>query len=100
MKKLRSTKARNGTSELPNFVQNIKQSEQSGYRGKPINPISSIGYQVEEVYCFCRNVSYGDMIACDDPSCKYEWFHFPCVGLTKKPEANFGQYWYCDTCLE
>jgi len=40
------------------------------------------------------------MIACDSPTCKYEWFHFPCVGLTKKPEANYGTEWYCIECLE
>ena len=54
----------------------------------------------EQVYCFCQNISYGDMIACDFPNCKYEWFHFACVGLTKKPESNFGDKWYCIECLE
>lgn len=46
----------------------------------------------EPVYCFCKNVSYGDMIACDNKDCPYEWFHFACVGLTQKPE---GGVWYC-----
>ena len=26
----------------------------------------------EDVYCFCHTPSYGDMVACDDPDCKYE----------------------------
>ena len=46
----------------------------------------------EPVYCFCKNVSYGDMIACDNKDCPYEWFHFACVGLSHKPE---GGVWYC-----
>ena len=26
-----------------------------------------------KVYCFCQKGSYGDMIACDESGCKYEW---------------------------
>ena len=47
----------------------------------------------EPTYCFCNNVSYGDMIACDNEACMYEWFHFSCVGITRKP--NPGELWYC-----
>lgn len=49
----------------------------------------------EPVYCFCQSVSYGDMIACDNQACPYEWFHFPCVGLLQKPEGK----WYCQKCI-
>ena len=37
----------------------------------------------EPTYCFCNNVSYGEMIECDNEACLYEWFHFPCVGITE-----------------
>lgn len=37
----------------------------------------------EPVYCFCRQVAYGDMVGCDNPDCEHEWFHFNCVGLTR-----------------
>ena len=50
----------------------------------------------EPTYCFCNNVSYGDMIACDNEACLYEWFHFPCVGLSQKPGP--GELWYCQKC--
>eukprot|EP00347_Sterkiella_histriomuscorum_P020736 403336671 len=50
----------------------------------------------EPTYCFCNNVSYGDMIACDNKNCPYEWFHFPCVGLTQKPEGK----WFCLKCQQ
>ena len=28
-----------------------------------------------QTYCTCRHVSFGEMIACDDPDCDIEWFH-------------------------
>ena len=45
----------------------------------------------EPVYCFCNYVSYGNMIKCDNPSCKREWFHFHCVGLKNQPKGK----WFC-----
>ena len=47
-----------------------------------------------QLYCFCRQVSYGNMIACDNKDCKYEWFHWSCVGLTAPPKG----IWYCPDC--
>ena len=47
----------------------------------------------EPVYCICRQVSFGRMIGCESETCKYEWFHFECVGLKEEPEV-----WYCDEC--
>jgi hypothetical protein len=39
-------------------------------------------------------VSYGDMIGCDNDLCPIEWFHFNCVQLTSKPKGK----WYCPKC--
>lgn len=36
------------------------------------------------------------MIACDNPDCKYEWFHWACVRVTKQPDDD--QKWYCPEC--
>ncbi|OTB07585.1 hypothetical protein M426DRAFT_240842 [Hypoxylon sp. CI-4A] len=47
-------------------------------------------------YCLCQHVSYGDMVACDNPACPYEWFHWTCVGLKSEPEGR----WYCPACTE
>ncbi|KAI1412611.1 inhibitor of growth proteins N-terminal histone-binding-domain-containing protein [Hypoxylon sp. FL1857] len=47
-------------------------------------------------YCLCQHVSYGDMVACDNPACPYEWFHWSCVGLKSEPEGR----WYCPSCTE
>ena len=42
----------------------------------------------EPRYCICNQVSYGDMVACDNADCPYEWFHYPCVGITAPPKVN------------
>eukprot|EP00741_Cyanophora_paradoxa_P005342 tig00000880_g5181.t1 len=48
----------------------------------------------EPVYCYCRQVSFGEMVACDNSDCQIEWFHFQCVGLTQTPKGK----WYCKEC--
>lgn len=50
----------------------------------------------EPTYCYCNRVSFGNMIACDGPDCKREWFHYECVGITREPAAN--KKWYCRDC--
>ena len=37
-------------------------------------------------YCWCGGDEEGRMIACDNPGCKVEWFHF---GLTRKPRGKW-----------
>jgi hypothetical protein len=50
----------------------------------------------EPVYCVCRQIAHGDMIACDNEDCAIEWFHYQCVNLNplKKPKNN----WLCPSC--
>ncbi|KAL9932263.1 hypothetical protein V8E36_008742 [Tilletia maclaganii] len=50
----------------------------------------------ETPYCFCRQVSFGEMIGCDSDTCKIEWFHIGCVGVSKPLPAT----WYCEDCLK
>lgn len=53
----------------------------------------------EPTYCVCHQVSFGDMIACDNENCEGgEWFHYSCVGLT--PETRFKGKWFCPTCRQ
>ena len=47
-------------------------------------------------YCTCQNVSFGDMVACDNESCPYEWFHWSCVGLKSEPVGT----WICPVCTK
>ena len=37
----------------------------------------------ERRYCFCNNVSYGDMIGCDDDDCEREWVSVLPIAQTK-----------------
>lgn len=48
----------------------------------------------EPKYCYCDEVSSGDMVACDNEDCPREWFHYHCVGLTSPPKGK----WYCLFC--
>ena len=48
------------------------------------------------LYCFCQRVLFGEMIGCDNDDCKYEWFHWSCVGITSPPKDD--EVWYCPDC--
>lgn len=60
---------------------------------KPIKK-NIIKIKKEPTYCYCNKESFGDMIACDNPKCVKEWFHYDCVGLKKPPRGK----WFCDNC--
>ncbi|RKO97496.1 hypothetical protein CXG81DRAFT_12565 [Caulochytrium protostelioides] len=51
----------------------------------------------EPTYCICNQVSFGEMIACDNEDCEIEWFHYACVGLTGKTITG---KWYCPDCQQ
>ncbi|KAG7664479.1 uncharacterized protein J8A68_001985 [[Candida] subhashii] len=73
-----------------------------------IEPEPEVSEEQEEdknSYCFCKQGSFGDMIACDnEESCQNgEWFHYKCVGLLNRVEAlkyTTGKVkWFCsDEC--
>ena len=42
----------------------------------------------QERYCYCDEVSYGEMVGCDGENCEREWFHLNCVGLSRAPAKN------------
>lgn len=50
----------------------------------------------EPKYCYCNQVSYGEMVACDNKNCEIEWFHYDCVGLKMPPKGK----WYCNECIQ
>ncbi|KJH52112.1 PHD-finger [Dictyocaulus viviparus] len=66
------------------------------YKQSAMTPVDMPVDPNEPTYCFCHQVSFGQMVACDGPDCKNEWFHFQCVGLTSSPVGK----WYCDQCKE
>lgn len=48
----------------------------------------------EQTYCYCDQVSFGEMVGCDGEQCQREWFHLPCIGFKNPPKGK----WYCDEC--
>lgn len=57
--------------------------------------VSEMPYDpTEPTYCYCDQVSFDEMVACDNDDCDIEWFHYACVGLTSQPRHE----WYCRFC--
>jgi hypothetical protein len=46
-------------------------------------------------YCYCQGGEYGEMVACDNSECSYQWFHLDCLKLNNPPK---GKIWYCPDC--
>ena len=40
------------------------------------------------LYCYCKQVSWGDMIQCENKTCPRRWFHYSCVGLSTSPKGK------------
>ncbi|KAJ9099375.1 hypothetical protein QFC20_005728 [Naganishia adeliensis] len=51
----------------------------------------------DTLYCFCQEKSHGEMIGCDNETCRFEWFHVKCMKLDpdKLPE-----HWFCPECVK
>ena len=79
---------RKGPTPAPD-VSNNARTRSSAELDMPVDPN-------EPRYCICQKWSFGQMIACDNPNCKIEWFHYSCVGLTSAPKGN----WYCPDCRQ
>ncbi|CAL8129587.1 unnamed protein product [Orchesella dallaii] len=45
-------------------------------------------------YCSCKSSGGGEMITCDNSMCPIEKYHLECLGLEKKPQAE----WFCEFC--
>ncbi|CAD5211412.1 unnamed protein product [Bursaphelenchus okinawaensis] len=50
----------------------------------------------ESIWCICKTKAYGNMVACDNPQCRLEWFHYECVGMVVPPTGK----WYCAECTQ
>lgn len=80
------------TERAVELLQNHKDREKLK-RGGGLKTESMDG-DGNERWCFCREVSSGNMICCDAPECKYQWFHFECVGVAVEPKGQ----WFCPEC--
>lgn len=97
-------KAPKDISEPTSYPNEIQQdfvdvpSQPSNSQTTPFlrNPVHSVADSDEQKYCYCNQVSYGEMIACDNEECDIEWFHYDCVGLKMPPKGK----WYCEECTQ
>lgn len=48
----------------------------------------------EGPYCICQRGSFGEMVACDNDNCEFQWFHYECVGMKEQPLGE----WLCPSC--
>jgi len=71
-----------------------KKKKRKTKKDKEQSPVEPPIDPDEPTYCLCEQVSYGEMIGCDNDACAIEWYHFNCVGLTSKPKGK----WYCPKC--
>ena len=98
--------ASTGATQSPALepVQDTKSNPQSSRASSIVPEHESQGAESDEDgdeprYCYCNQVSFGNMIACDNDSCPREWFHLPCVNLDRAPSGR--TKWFCsDECKE
>ena len=50
--------------------------------------------QSVQTWCICAELEYGRMIKCDNDDCPYQWFHYKCVNIRRKPRGK----WFCFSC--
>ncbi|XP_060845329.1 inhibitor of growth protein 4-like [Rhopalosiphum padi] len=107
IKKKQLDKGGKKTSAASQKVQDVnipKKNAKSGVIGvlagkRSVRPAAVIDMPVdpnEPKFCLCNQVSFGQMIGCDNPDCTIEWFHFVCVKLTTKPKGK----WFCPKCKQ
>ncbi|KAF2243407.1 hypothetical protein BU26DRAFT_466024 [Trematosphaeria pertusa] len=82
-------------------VTNVKRAQ--GNKNKKRKKADEESEPLEEIdpneprYCVCDDVSYGQMISCDN-NCEREWFHLECVDMTEKDIPSRRAKWYCPDC--
>ena len=94
-KKMRESLALNRravSSEEENYEESYSETEEDGVQTTGANP------ENEKLYCYCQcpHDEISEMIGCDAPDCRLEWFHFECVNIMVPPEGK----WYCPECTK
>jgi hypothetical protein len=73
--------------------ESVSEAKPKKKKEKQVIVESQLG-ENREIYCFCRTYKEGNMIECDNPYCKFKWFHFDCVGISEAPD----DLWFCKQC--
>lgn len=61
-----------------------KLDEQPTSRNKEVE-IDDNNNRERTTWCICNEPEYGRMIKCESEDCPYQWFHYPCVSIRRKP---------------
>lgn len=93
---LSSSKSKNKTTRIKSLLYQHKNNSSNSFKSENHNQQIEFPSSIESepIYCVCSEISYGNMICCDNDNCKIEWFHFACVKLNSKPKGK----WYCPNC--
>ncbi|EIE89542.1 hypothetical protein RO3G_14253 [Rhizopus delemar RA 99-880] len=78
---------RKNVKEINGTQKKVKQSYKNG-KPKTVVPTDMTIDPNEPLYCYCQQVSFGEMVACDNADCEIEWFHLACVDLKTVPKAT------------
>ena len=72
-------------------------SQEPCYSGKlsPVEANQEVESDMQQTYCYYNRPEEGEMVACDNSGCKYQWFHITCLKLNSLPKSKF---WYCPGC--
>lgn len=81
-------------TETKQNIKNKNRRTQSSKRKKNSESSDSNDSDIQPSYCICEDISYGNMVCCDNDLCPIQWFHFDCVLLSRKPKGK----WYCPGC--
>lgn len=82
----------NGSTEV--YKERKKKKRKESEKESPVATDTSAFFDNEPLYCTCKQVSYGQMIGCENTECPVEWYHFQCVGIEEEPSDP----WYCQFC--
>lgn len=112
-KKARLSNKKNRATNQYNLNANNVSTNEMG------NELWTTSTNDESRYCHCQNISYGEMIFCENPeviclpsTCLLvitifykrlsilqcpngQWFHYECVGINKPPKGS----WFCPVCI-
>lgn len=89
-----SRRNRDGTASTTSLSASPSPAPSSLARNQADGNASEEEGEDTTLYCFCQKVSFGDMVGCDNDDCKYQWFHWGCVGLKSEPAGE----WLCPEC--
>ncbi|KAI8995026.1 hypothetical protein BDB01DRAFT_737015 [Pilobolus umbonatus] len=90
-------RSRKGSADMNNMTDSYISTQDAKQHAQNAVSLSDLPIDPNEpVYCYCEQVSFGKMVACDNEECEIEWFHIECVGLKTPPKGK----WYCDRCID